>query len=343
MRYPTALDLPPSEALGADAPPSSTPNVSIDRSLFRRLRRRPSAPAEAPKEPIASKPPGAYRPPARPSTAEGKHRPPTRGAQELEGAIPMAGRRRLAGNGLEGPLFPNYYDDEDYSFSAFCGIGPPLGSSDDAALAETPGWAEPVARPFRATSSPGLRSHNAWLQDGSPARGQHRGPPARDRELREARPSSADEEPGANPDAQMNLDLLQPREPGDVYPYLDDARWRPPPFFDDGGPLDYLGPGRGSTLAWEGAGAWLTPRRRRLAKSDPVRRGAELRNLWSRDRFLRSTSHRKFNLRGCGPPREASPPHRSRRLFSGYVPPHQKRRDDLRCEVRRQMRETDFY
>ncbi|OLQ05862.1 hypothetical protein AK812_SmicGene10914 [Symbiodinium microadriaticum] len=81
LRYPTALDLPPSEALGADAPPSSTPNVSIDRSLFRRLRRRPSAPAEAPKEPIASKPPGAYRPPARPSTAEGKHRPPTRGAQ----------------------------------------------------------------------------------------------------------------------------------------------------------------------------------------------------------------------------------------------------------------------
>ncbi|OLQ05858.1 Ankyrin-1 [Symbiodinium microadriaticum] len=115
-------------------------------------------------------------------------------------------------------------------------LRPPLGSSDDAALAETPGWAEPVARPFRATSSPGLRSHNAWLQDGSPARGQHRGPPARDRELREARPSSADEEPGANPDAQMNLDLLQPREPGDVYPYLDDARWRPPPFFDDGGP-----------------------------------------------------------------------------------------------------------
>eukprot|EP00439_Symbiodinium_sp_Y106_P025894 s476_g3.t1 len=313
----------------------------------------------------------------------------------------MAGRRRLAGNGLEGPLFPNYYDDEDYSFSAFCGIGPPLGSSDDAALAETPGWAEPVTRPFRATSSPGLRSHNTWLQDmqpadscteslaspniraskficsqeGSPARGQHRGPPARDR------PSSADEEPGANLDAQMSLDLLQPREPGDVYPYLDDARWRPPPFFDDGGPLDYLGPGRGSTLAWEGAGAWLTPgaqpghllfwalfdvgdaqavivefwtgtyelgegampRRRRLAKSDPVRRGAELRNLWSRDRFLRSTSHRKFNLRGCGPPREASPQHRSRRLFSGYVPPHQKRRDDLRCEVRRQMRETDFY
>ena len=33
-----------------------------------------------------------------------------------------------------------------------------------------------------------------------------------------------------------SLKLLTEREPGDVYPYLDDARWRPPPFFDDGGP-----------------------------------------------------------------------------------------------------------
>eukprot|EP00913_Durusdinium_trenchii_P021823 g20505.t1 len=89
--------------------------------------------------------------------------------------------------------------------------------------------------------------------------------------------------------------------------------------------------------------SWMTPSRRR--KSDPVARGAQLRELWSRDRFLRGSANRKFDLRGCGPPPQASPRRGSRRAAYGYagsygyVPLHQRRADEAGYQVRRQMRE----
>jgi len=248
----------------------------------------------------------------------------------------MAGHRRLAGNGLEGPLFPEYLDYGGENF--FDGVGPALGSSDDAALAETPGWREPLARPLRSTTSPAMRSHNAWLAEGSSpgSKAARRGPGLEDA------PSSDGESAEALRGLAGPGELLE-RDPGDVYPYLDDARWRPPAYLDDYAEMDMVRPSRAMLGSWE-SNAWLTPRRRGgPSKSDPVRRGAELRNLWNRDRFLRSTASRKFDLRACGPPREASTPRRSRRLFSGYVPPHQKRRDDLRSQVRLQMRDADYY
>ncbi|CAE8620348.1 unnamed protein product [Polarella glacialis] len=90
---------------------------------------------------------------------------------------------------------------------------------------------------------------------------------------------------------------------------------------------------------------WMTPepRRRAVSRADPVSRGAHLRSLWGRDRFLQSTGTRKFDLRGCGSPAKASPQRGSQLLIPRYVPPHEKRRDNVRMQVRMQMREPDFY
>lgn len=91
-----------------------------------------------------------------------------------------------------------------------------------------------------------------------------------------------------------------------------------------------------------------TPKMRRSArgqrKSDPVSRGAQLRALWSRDRFLRSTGTRKFDLRGCGTPLSPVQLWTTMQPFiPSYVPPHEKRRDQLRLEVRELMRPLDTF
>lgn len=90
-----------------------------------------------------------------------------------------------------------------------------------------------------------------------------------------------------------------------------------------------------------------TPPRPRAPKTDRVTRGAQVRNLWSHDRFLRTTNDRKFDLRGCGSPAAFKVPARrpssaSRLLIPTYVPPHEKRRDDVRTQVREQMRAPAF-
>lgn len=87
--------------------------------------------------------------------------------------------------------------------------------------------------------------------------------------------------------------------------------------------------------------SWMTPSRRGRRKSDPVTRGAQLRDLWNRDRFLRSSGHRKFDLRGCGPPQDVR--RYNRHLSSpNYVPMHHKRGDEEQYQVRRQMRIPDY-
>eukprot|EP00746_Dinoflagellata_sp_MGD_P001061 gnl/MRDRNA2_/MRDRNA2_101963_c0_seq1.p1 gnl/MRDRNA2_/MRDRNA2_101963_c0~~gnl/MRDRNA2_/MRDRNA2_101963_c0_seq1.p1 ORF type:complete len:272 (+),score=35.57 gnl/MRDRNA2_/MRDRNA2_101963_c0_seq1:65-880(+) len=84
----------------------------------------------------------------------------------------------------------------------------------------------------------------------------------------------------------------------------------------------------------------VTRRSPLLPKQDRMNRGAQMRDAWSRDRFLRNTNCRKFDLRGCGSGatlfhKPMNSPH-----IPGYVPPHQKRRDSLRMEVRQQMLEV---
>jgi hypothetical protein len=95
-----------------------------------------------------------------------------------------------------------------------------------------------------------------------------------------------------------------------------------------------------------GSPCWMlsTPPKQCSRSSDPVSRGAQLRKLWSRDRFLSSTGARKFDLRGCGGPagqaslrRNVAAPH-----IPTYVPPHMKRRDDVRLHLREQMLECSL-
>jgi len=88
-------------------------------------------------------------------------------------------------------------------------------------------------------------------------------------------------------------------------------------------------------------GTWLTPQMRRPRRTDRVSRGAQMRATWSRDRFLRGSACRKFDLRGCGSIGGQVPVHRSL-LIPDYVPPHEKRRDLLRMQVRQQMRHADL-
>lgn len=102
---------------------------------------------------------------------------------------------------------------------------------------------------------------------------------------------------------------------------------------------DRSGSSWGSQMRSQSFGA---QRRSPIPKQDRVRRGAQMRQAWSRDRFLRNTNGRKFDLRGCGSAgslfqRPMTAPHIPR-----YVPPHQKRRDGLRMEVRQQMWEVAY-
>eukprot|EP00747_Dinoflagellata_sp_TGD_P166460 gnl/TRDRNA2_/TRDRNA2_189273_c0_seq1.p1 gnl/TRDRNA2_/TRDRNA2_189273_c0~~gnl/TRDRNA2_/TRDRNA2_189273_c0_seq1.p1 ORF type:complete len:309 (+),score=30.86 gnl/TRDRNA2_/TRDRNA2_189273_c0_seq1:31-927(+) len=73
---------------------------------------------------------------------------------------------------------------------------------------------------------------------------------------------------------------------------------------------------------------------RRASRSDPVKRGAQMRALWSQDLFLRAERPRKYDPRFyaglCG--RRGSS-----LIIPTYVPPHEKRRDSLRMHIRQQM------
>lgn len=89
---------------------------------------------------------------------------------------------------------------------------------------------------------------------------------------------------------------------------------------------------------------WTPSPKRRAPRSDPVSRGRQMRDLWSRDRFLRNSGTRKFDLRGCG---NGSGHTQSRNLppqllMSDYVPPHEKRRDSVRLHMRQQMLVPDM-
>ncbi|CAJ1336633.1 unnamed protein product [Effrenium voratum] len=58
--------------------------------------------------------------------------------------------------------------------------------------------------------------------------------------------------------------------------------------------------------------------------------------------FLRSTGSRKFDLRSCGPP-QATPRRHSRRIAApNYVPQAHRRHDEMRYQVRQQMRVPDY-
>lgn len=103
-------------------------------------------------------------------------------------------------------------------------------------------------------------------------------------------------------------------------------------------------PHRGAGAAGSLASPWLTPSPMRASsRSDPVSRGAQLRALWSKDRFLRGSSCRKFDLRGCGSPAGKVNLQRGAPLLvPDYVPPHEKRRDVVRMRVRQQMFGPEF-
>jgi hypothetical protein len=84
-----------------------------------------------------------------------------------------------------------------------------------------------------------------------------------------------------------------------------------------------------------------SPKRRGPPRSDPVSRGAQMRQLWSQDRFLQQSDRRKFDLR---PPAKASlQQFQAQLLVPSYVPPHQKRRDALRARIHQQMIAPDLH
>lgn len=90
-------------------------------------------------------------------------------------------------------------------------------------------------------------------------------------------------------------------------------------------------------LDWHGHSPSTPGRSRR--RSDPVSRGAQMRALWSRDRFLQRTNTRKFDLSGCKNDIGLVTPSRRRAapFVPTYVPPHEKRRDMLRMQVHQQL------
>lgn len=274
---------------------SGTP-VSIDRRLFRRLRKPKTAEV-------------SFKPPERMHHQEKPEKP---FAFEDFGAVPFGAkvRQRLAGNGLEDLSDLDRFDFRDEGAMSGDGMFLPwegsnlptgfltLGSSD-----EFPGEAhsEPVAGYQRERSSPALQRHNDWL-DGRP------------------------EEFSSDGLARLDeLDLSPGRRTGRLCDPGDDL----------GFASEHL---RGNS--------WMTASRRSgPRKSDPVTRGAQLRDLWSRDRFLRSSGTRKFDLRGCGPPAEVNQDIRryNRRLSAPhYVALHHKRGDEEQYQVRRQMRVGDY-
>ncbi|CAK9075094.1 unnamed protein product [Durusdinium trenchii] len=286
--------------------------ISIDRRLFRRLRKPKSAgPKTLATEPTSFQPP----------------REEPRAFEDL-GAMSWTdgkGRQRLAGNGLEDlPPFERF----DFRDEALEGGFFDLGSSDEFLEAAAAGaafgapnraFAEPVVAPAaerREKSSPALHRHNEWFD------GRGAGPAER-------RPLH-----GSRGHSEYPVEL---EEPVELVEDFSPSRIRGRDDLDDLG----MYPSR-----LRSGHSWMTPSRRR--KSDPVARGAQLRELWSRDRFLRGSANRKFDLRGCGPPPQASPRRGSRRAAYGYagsygyVPLHQRHADEAGYQVRRQMRVPDY-
>lgn len=119
------------------------------------------------------------------------------------------------------------------------------------------------------------------------------------------------------------------------------------------GPVQYdrewPSPPRLSDRIGETSSSWCpTPTLKRAPRNDPMSRGAQMRALWSKDRFLRGqrSGARKFDLRGCGTPvgktrqRSAAT---TGMLIPDYIPPHERRRDALRLQVRQQMLAPDVF
>jgi len=307
LRYPAALDLPSEPTSGkefADTDTYEEPGaVSIDRRLFRRLKRPGSRPERKVGQNAEHFGYGGsdalytFGPSACKSdedwlatTSYGSY---DRDEDDGAAAVRLGGRQRLAGNNLE--VFDDFLDDH-------------FADGNRGEL-ETP-WDEDIetwVQPSRSMSSPDLRMQQ-----------QHQKPRCmqpqeclglKDQRCPERYQCNA--YPSEHRYAEYDIPLERP-------PWQD-----PAPYYD---------------------AAWLTPERRKpRTKSDPVSRGAQLRGLWQRDRFLRSSPARKFDLRGCGGSQtfEVSA-HRSRGYIPSYVPPHEKRRDDVRLQVRLQMRESDF-
>mmetsp|Transcript_50312 Transcript_50312/g.106937 ORF Transcript_50312/g.106937 Transcript_50312/m.106937 type:complete len:307 (-) Transcript_50312:590-1510(-) len=104
-----------------------------------------------------------------------------------------------------------------------------------------------------------------------------------------------------------------------------------------------------SSVGMQRSPGWIAapapkPSRRR---ADPVRRGAEMRQLWSKDKFLKCSGQRKFDLRNCGPPVDMDGQFCPRRrhgplLIPDFVPPHEKSRHDIRLQVRQQLMMRDI-
>mmetsp|Transcript_46777 Transcript_46777/g.84472 ORF Transcript_46777/g.84472 Transcript_46777/m.84472 type:complete len:311 (-) Transcript_46777:67-999(-) len=301
LRYPAALDLP-SEAMAsgsgrdmtstADSAMEEPGTVSIDRRLFRRLKRPGSSGPKKVGPRAGSDALYTFGPPSRnkwsdedwlATTSYGSY-----DGDEADGAsaVRLGGRHRLAGNNLQ--EFEDYLDDYEDDYD--CELDAPLDADIEMQ------WVQPRgSQGSRSMSSPDLRMQKPprCMQPGF----LHENP-------RYARPERYATEYG--------YQFEQP-------PWQDRT-----PYHD---------------------AAWLTPERRkpRAVKSDPVSRGAQLRGMWQRDRFLRSSPSRKFDLRRCGGNQafELSA-RRPQPFIPSYVPPHEKRRDEVRLQVRLQMREADF-
>jgi len=90
---------------------------------------------------------------------------------------------------------------------------------------------------------------------------------------------------------------------------------------------------------------WRPPPHRRLPKCDPVSRGAQVRAQWARDCRQSASRRVKLNFHhGCSWTAPAPPPLRRAAplLIPTYIPPHEKRRDLVRAQVRQRMLYPDF-
>eukprot|EP00930_Biecheleria_cincta_P029590 TRINITY_DN20561_c0_g1_i1.p2 TRINITY_DN20561_c0_g1~~TRINITY_DN20561_c0_g1_i1.p2 ORF type:complete len:334 (-),score=38.95 TRINITY_DN20561_c0_g1_i1:178-1152(-) len=319
LRYPTALDLPPSEVAGADLGAWTSEPVSIDRRLFRRLRRPGSAGPTKKQHEAAF----TFGPDPRMRSDEDWYST-SYGEEETDGAAAAVfpgSRRRLAGSGLEEEMMGqggyDSFDEEDGGYEGELEIHHPAHAREQA-------WVQPaISRsPKRSHSSPQLRRRGG----GAPVqqRGQHVHHYHHHHHLHHQHYDAGYEQYGTPPRAKANC-----RNCGNTGA----------DFMGD--PCDCP---HGERVYGREGWVTLTPEpRRRPSKSDPVSRGAALRGHWARDPFLRNSGTRKFDLRGCGKPigGQASP-QRCAPLIPSYIPPHEKRRDDIRFQMRVQMREPDF-
>eukprot|EP00931_Biecheleriopsis_adriatica_P087695 TRINITY_DN62124_c0_g1_i1.p1 TRINITY_DN62124_c0_g1~~TRINITY_DN62124_c0_g1_i1.p1 ORF type:complete len:331 (-),score=34.67 TRINITY_DN62124_c0_g1_i1:84-1076(-) len=325
LRYPTALGLPPSEIAGYDydaAPWTSETGgeledrgVSIDRRVFRRLR-RPSSAGPTKKafqreaHPVHE---AAFTFGPAPRKAAGawvsdEDLYTTTYGEETDDAVAFpGGQMRLAGNGLEEMLdYDSFDDDEGYEgeLEAYYHPAHARRQGLQARPRSQPSYYGRVAR--RSSSSPELLAQQR----------------------------------------QERHERLGPAPQGRYFQHIHHHHHLHHQHYGYGadfGPLE--SPSRMAAVEAPGRerGEWMTPdTRRRASKSDPVSRGAAVRGLWSRDRFLRSTGARKFDLRGCGAPMGQASPQRVQGYIPTFVPPHEKRRDNLRWQVHLQMRQVDY-